>query len=103
MFYASVLAGGGGELPWLTIAKELEVFSNGDGRKDLTFGIWENYGQLRLATLPFSNKYKEEIPQELANIQKVWEREVEFYMPIKEIELATFFSDLLALQGSPKI
>ena len=103
MFYASVLAGGGGELPWLTIAKELEVFSNGDGRKDITFGIWENYGQLRLATLPFSNKYNEEIPQELANIQKVWEREVEFYMPIKEIELAIFFSDLLALPGSPKI
>lgn len=103
MFYASVLAGGGGEYPWLTIAKELDVFAVGDGRKDITFGIWENYGQLRLAALPFSSKYKEELPKELANIQKVWEREAEFYMPIKEIEIATFFSDLLTLPGTPKI
>lgn len=103
MFYASVLAGGGGEPPWLTIAKELEIFADGDRRKDITFGIWENNCQLRLATLPFSSKHMEGLPKELLNIQKVWEQQVKPHMTFEEIELAAFFSDLLALPGSQEL
>lgn len=105
MFYASILPGdkGGGQLPWLTIIEELEIFQGNDERKDITFGIWESHRQLRLAALPFSNQYQHGLVDEIANIQKEWESKVKPFMTPEEIELATFFSDLLVLPGSSKL
>lgn len=105
MFYGSVLPGDkdGGLLPWITIALELDVFQGKEGRRDLTFGIWEKWRPLRLAALPFSNGYEEKVADEIANIQREWEEKVKPHMTEAEIEMATFFSDLLALPGSEKL
>lgn len=105
MFYGSVLPGdkSGGQLPWVTIVEELEVFKGEDGRRDLTFGIWERWRQLRLAALPFSSKYNGKVADEIANMQNEWEEKVKPHMTKAEIEIATFFSDLLVQPGSEKL
>ena len=105
MFYASVFARDAKEthFPWVTIALELNIFERNAVRKDVTFSIWENNRELRLAALPFSSKYQLGLVDEMANIQKEWEEKVKPHMTQEEIELAIFFSDLLAMPGTPKI
>ena len=105
MFYGSIIPGakGGGYLPWVTIVGELEIFKGEDIRKDVTFGIWDAGRQLRLAALPFSNKYKLGLVDEIVVLQKEWEDKVKPHMTKEEIEIATFFSDLLVELGNPKL
>ena len=105
MFYASIIAHDEHDvqLPWVTIAAELDIFAKDEARKDVTYSIWENHRELRLAALPFSSQYQRGLVAEIAKIQKEWEDKVMPHMTHEEIELATFFSDLLVLPRSQKI
>lgn len=105
MFYASIIAHDEHDvqLPWVTIAAELDIFAKDGVRKDVTYSIWENHRELRLAALPFSSQYQRGLVAEIAHIQSEWEDKVKPHMTQEEIELATFFSDLLVLPGSQKV